>query len=540
MENITLNKMTEGLTLEQLQKMGAKPVQRVGGLTLSQLQAQGATPVSQEVQQGQPKTPGVTFGSTGTESPVSAGFKTLGNVPSSAVNFGKGVANFLNPVNTVKTAQDLGQGIYDAGQEGVKASDVIKGIPQAAYQTLVPQFFQHLFAGDTEAAQKIITEDPIGQIAPVILSLRGVAEKAGVGEQFDKAVSKTTEVATKPITGTAKTLGNIATNTLGITTGAGGEAVKTAFQGGPDFTNAMRGNTSMQDVLQESQDAVSKLINMRSTEYQGKLADIKTNTKSLDISPIFKTMEENLKSFNVKPVQGEIVPESFSRSTLQNDPSGQEVFKTIYDNLKTYGTKEGDRTPIALDTLKRSLGDLYSPSSSVRSFVQSMKGSVKTILDKNVSGYSDMTKGYEQYSGLLKDIKQSLAIGGKAGEETAIKRLSGALKQNNELRLEVLGELEKATGINLKDKVAGAALNEKIPRGMIGKGIDVYAVSSILRGIISPTVLAQILTTSPRFVGELMNALGIGTRTSWKLVKPLNEPPMIVLQSSALSTKNKK
>lgn len=517
-------------------KYGATPVQRLGSFNPLQY---GATAVQQPPQSSpKPSTNAseALFPSSPNDSALTSGLKTLGNVPGSALGFAKSTINFLNPINTINTAKQLGQDIYFAQQDGIKAMDVIKGLPQAAYDTLVPNFFKQLFSGDLEGAKKTITEDPIGQIAPVVLVLQGVAEKTGYGKQFDSVMKKTTDFTTKPITKTATGIGNLATNTLGITTGAGGEAVRTALKGGSDFTSAMRGKTSMQDVLQESQDAVSQLIQKRSTEYQSKLADIKTNTSSLDISPINQTLENNLKSFNVKPIQGEILPESFNRSTLQNDKPAQEIFKTVYDNMKSYGTQAGDRTPVALDTLKRSLSDLYSPNSSVRSFTSSMTDSVKTILKKNVPGYEEMTKQYSDYSNLLKDIKQNLAVGGKAGEQTAMNRLTGALKQNNELRLEVLKELEKTTGVNLKDKIAGAALSDAIPRGFLGKGIDIYALSSIFRGIISPSAFAQLLATSPRFVGELMNALGLGARGAWKILKPINEAPMIIYDKNKQSS----
>lgn len=505
--------MAQGLTLEQLQKLGATPVQRVGGgFTLDQLQAQNSQPQVKPAFQ----------------SPLNAGLSTLGNVPKSAVGFAKSSVDFLNPVNTAKTIGQLGTAIPQARKEGVTLGAVAKEVPKELYKALIPQFFQALFSGNTVEAQRIITEDPVGQLAPVLLASRGLAQKAGVAKQFDAVMKKTTQVATKPITVPLKAAGNVAVNTLGVTTGAGGEAVRTALGGGKDFTDAMRGKTSMQDVLQESQDAFSRLAQKRSSEYQSQLANIKLDTKNLDISPVFKTLDDNLKSFNVKPINGEITPQSFSRSTLQNDTGAQAIFKTVYDNLKTYGTQPGDRTPIALDTLKRSLGDLYSDNSSVRSFAQSMTDSVKTILKKDVKGYEEMSKGYSDISNLMKDVKQNLAVGGKAAEATAMTRITNALKQNNELRLEVLKELEKTTGVNLRDKIAGASLSDKIPRGLIGKGIDIYALSSLFSGVINPSALAQILITSPRFVGELMNGLGVGGRATWKVIKPLNESPMIM------------
>lgn len=538
--------MAEGLTLEQLQARGAVPIERVGGsstksggLTADELRSRGATPGSAPVP-ATPKAPnefGATFQATGNEGLVAAPLKTLGNIPSSAVGFAKGAFQFLNPLNTWKSSKELGQSIYDAGQEGVKAGQVIKGLPKAAYETLVPKFFQALFSGDTKEASRIIQEDPVGQLAPVILAGRGIAEKAGYGAQFDSVMKKTTSVATAPLRAIGNTGAKVATNALGLTTGVGGEAVRTAFQGGKDFTNAMRGKTSMQEVLGESQDALGRLKNARSSEYQSRLTQIKGDKANLDISPLHEQLQTSLNDFGVKPVKGQLTPESFSRSVLQNDPAAQAIFTKVYDNLKSYGTQAGDRTPIALDTLKRSLGDLYSDSSSVRSFTSSMYDTLNSILKKDVKGYAEMTKGYQEYSTLIKDIKQNLAVGGKAGEETAIKRLSGAMRQNNELRLEVLKDFESKTGINLKDKIAGAAMGELFPRGLLGKGIDYAAVAQLFGDLINPAAMLQLMITSPRLVGELMNATGIASRGTWKVLKPINEAPMLIWSSSKTDSK---
>lgn len=541
-----------GLTLEQLQKMGATPISRVGGestgtpatgggLTADQLRGMGATPGGAPVVK-EPTTPGVLFPATGNEGNISAPLKTLGNIPGSAVGFAKGTFDFLNPLNTLKRSQDIGQSIYDAGQEGVTVGDVVKELPKATYETLVPKFFRSLFSGDTKGALKVLEEDPVGQLAPVILAGRGVAEKAGFGPQFDSIMSKTVKAGTKPLVATGSALGSITTGALGKVTGAGGESVKTAvitgankFFGGQkeqaDFRGAMTSNGGMSDVLQESQGALARLKSMRSQEYQSKLTDIKGNKSSLDISPVHEALQRNLVNFNVKPISGEIGPQSFDRSVLQNDPTAQTIFKKVYDNMKSYGTQPGDRTPIALDTLKRSLGDLYSDNSSVRSFVTDMESTVGGLLKKNVPGYEEMTKGYAETSNLIKDIKQNLAVGGKASEASAISRLTNALKQNNELRLEVLKDFEDKTGINLRDKIAGASLGEKLPRGLIGSGIDLYAfshaISTVLGGGIPVASIAQMLLTSPRFVGELMNGLGVTAGGAWKILKPINEVPML-------------
>lgn len=138
---------------------------------------------------------------TGLEGGYSEVLKTVGNVPSSAIQFGKNIVKVFNPVTNIKgaikSAAEFGGSVVEAKQEGVKTSDVLKEIFPAAYKTLVPKFFQELFKGNTEEAQRIITNDPVGQLAPIILTGRAVAQKTGYGPQFDKIMSKTASPITK-------------------------------------------------------------------------------------------------------------------------------------------------------------------------------------------------------------------------------------------------------------------------------------------------------------------------------------------------------
>src|SRR4051812_1533611 len=103
MVSITNNKMP-GLTLQQLQAMGAKPVQpQKKGLTLQELQSQMPTEEPAQVKQSflsRLTSPGL-FQANPNDSGIKAAAKTVGNVIPSAIGFAKG----LNPMNTINTAK---------------------------------------------------------------------------------------------------------------------------------------------------------------------------------------------------------------------------------------------------------------------------------------------------------------------------------------------------------------------------------------------------------------------------------------------------
>jgi hypothetical protein len=147
--------------------------------------------------------------------PVGAAARTIENIPASTINFGKSLVDFFNPINTSKTIaqipsaalalQNESQGLPEvATPSGIAQTTPASAIyapdiGNAAYEATVPSFMRNLFSGNTEAAQKDIENDPVGQIAPLILLARGVSEKAGLVEQFDRGVSKVASPVTKTI-----------------------------------------------------------------------------------------------------------------------------------------------------------------------------------------------------------------------------------------------------------------------------------------------------------------------------------------------------
>lgn len=117
---------------------------------------------------------------------VNAGIKALINTPGSAYNFAKGAISGMNPVNTVKNIGAIGSGFQDLAQTegtGKAITDVVAGLPQAAYETLVPSGVRsglgalgNYVVGNTakgdadlQQAAKTFINDPFGQAAPVVL-----------------------------------------------------------------------------------------------------------------------------------------------------------------------------------------------------------------------------------------------------------------------------------------------------------------------------------------------------------------------------------
>lgn len=451
---------------------------------------------------------------------VTAGLKTIANFPGSAFNFAKGLVNFINPIEAAnKVIGAVNEFSDNAKQKGAGQTlkDLAVNTPGAAYQVLVPRFLQQLFSGDTESAGDTIANDPVGQIAPLVLLAQGMAEKAGYGEEFNSTISK---IAGKPAEMIAKAGGKVGeaaktvtAKVIGTSTGAGSEAVKSAMNASPEFTAAMRGKTTPEDVVRNATQMFGDIRTARRQQYLSDFANVKEwNTKSADIAPLRTELQTQLKAFGVKET---IDPDTkqptldFSRSSIANSGPARADIKGVWSTIKDWGSKQGDRNVIGLDTLKKQLDDFYSDSSEARAFVQAMGSKVRGILKDNFTGYEDMTKNYQQTTQLLNEIKSATGVGGKAGYDTIFTKLTRALKTDNEFRDQILNKFDKATGKNLKDQIAGINMSDLKPRsGLVALG-DVSAIVGTIAHVLSPQTLIALLSTSPRVMGEFFRGLGM-------------------------------
>jgi hypothetical protein len=289
---------------------------------------------------------------------------------------------------------------------------------------------------------------------------------------------------------------------------AGGESAKLA-------RGSMRGKITSQQVQQEARDALQGISSKKTQDYQNALSALKENKNSYDISPVVNKMKSQLDEFGIKEAQGAL---DFSQSPLRFNTEAKKDIQTIYDEMKGFGSKPGDRTVVGLDALKRAFSDLYSPSGEARKFVTGMSSEVRNIL-KQVPGYDKMAEDYAQKTGLIKDIQQNLSLGTRAGADTAYKKLSQVLRSDTDARKQLLQELDKASGGKLKPMLAGSLANPILPRGLtrFGAGLAGAGAAETTGGNLLAAFKAALVggaVTSPRLAGEIINILGItGSKT---------------------------
>jgi hypothetical protein len=449
--------------------------------------------------------------------------KTLGNIPGSAWNFGKALVQMFNPIHTFQTLSQIPGEFRALVKESGGTEQALKytapELLPTTYKLLTPKFIQQAVKGDANGSLQTITEDPVGQIAPILLLARGAAEKLGRGAEFD---SMMTTIA-KPVTVPAKYIGGkISAGVKGLVSGAGGESITTAYGAGKtglrgtEFTKAMRGETQPGDIIDMANAAADTIAAQKEAQYVSQLTKIQQASPKLgelDTTKIYDELNAQLGNFKIGVKKDGTL--NFESSPIRNQPSAVADIKTAYEDI----TRWTDNSAVGLDSLKRELGQIYSQSADSRAFITRVKNAVGDTLKDNVPGYEAMMSDYQKASGFQGELK-SLSIGGKANADTILRKLTSAMRQNNEIRLQILDELQKQSSLDIKQALAGYQFSSLVPRGIIGKGIDVGILFNMFS---NPRFLFGLLTTSPRVVGEFFNTLGFTQAKTASILKMLDE-----------------
>lgn len=376
------------------------------------------------------------------ESALVAGLKTAVNIPSSILNFGKGVVKTLNPLNTVKTAQDIGTEISSAQDAGVKPLDVIKGLPHATYETLVPQFFQNLLSGNLEEARRTITNDPVGQLAPVLLAAKPMADRLGVGKQFDQVMSKPIEITKKPVNFvTNKITTPLAKGVISKTVGIEPATLDQIIKNPDAFTPEQIANISRDSISQNVKSVIDTRLNSLSETGKGYEA-IKKSTQSVDIPK--GGIEGILAERGIRIEKGKIVTDAESIPMSAGDISAVQDFIDKFNkpNLSANGILNARQTLSNMskyDAAKTGTSTLLAKE--LRSYIDS-------VAKDKITGLSELDAQYAPEVKLLNQIKKDYLKPDGSFKDGAVNKIANLTGKG---KAQVLGRLENITpGITQK------------------------------------------------------------------------------------------
>jgi hypothetical protein len=305
-------------------------------------------------------------------------------------------------------------------------------------------------------------------------------------------------------------IGAIGRPVLGSLSGRGGGSVDEALKAGEAFKSGMRGETTAEDIVPAVQGAYNRLKKEISSTYKDKLQQIEGMRNpdgtqiQLDLAPVQSKLRDLMKDFKVK-----VDPEGnldFSGSAI--DEAAQSRIKKMIELVWTWE----DKSPGGIDALKRRIGDFYSESSNARAFSAGLKNEVRDLLNNSISQYADMTGTYAKDINLSKDLGSNLmlrkeGISGRITPDQTYRRLLSTTHDKFVNRKNLLQTLGDRTGEDLTGMVAGHAMNQILPAGLMGK-LTAAEIPLAMMHLINPGYLASVGLSSPRLQGEMLRLMG--------------------------------
>ncbi|MCK1281354.1 hypothetical protein IVB46_39665 [Bradyrhizobium sp. 61] len=445
--------------------------------------------------------------------------RALQNAPSSIGNFVSDIVQpILHPIDTATAIKNVGQGYLEKG-------GLISGDEHTQYADAVNQYFANRYTS-TEGFKRALAEDPAGVFGDISTLLTGgeavlgrlpglagkAAKAAGTAGRFVDPLNAVTAPAAGAVWGANKL--------LGVTTGAGGEAIAAARQAGREggaaseaLTSQMRRNAPIDEIVADARAAANQMKRDAQASYQREMAATRANPAQLQFNDIDAAVNriDNIVNYHGRPRQ-ELLPIRDRLVDLVNEWKGRDpaFFHTPagFDELKkvVYEDVLG-KIPFEDKAARKIAGDLYD--------------AVKGTIVKQDPTYAKTMADYERYSTALREIERTLIGKPNAPVEPALRKLTSIMRNNVNTnfgkRIDMVSQLEAAGAPQLTNKIAGASLNAWEPRGLAraASGVELFhALGDLASGHVGSLALipATLAAGSPRIVGEGSHALGVAQR----------------------------
>lgn len=353
---------------------------------------------------------------------------------------------------------------------------------------------------------------------PIADELMRSAEDIKTGAMMEMGGQATGKILEKGATA----LGKAGLQAFGKLTGTGVGAPEQAVRSGrmnigrnplpskTTFDKAMRGELKAQEVVDMAQAALAGIKDARAIKYQAQLKNIQNigtgGSAQINPTPIVQDLSNLAQQYRISIAvkDGKYIVDT-SKAALGK--AGREDIKEI---IKEVGEWD-DFTPLGLDALKRRIGDLYSDSSQARQFITSLEKSIKKTITEAVPEYSKMVKDYEVATRLIKDIESNLmmrkqGMSGRIVSDQTLRRLVSAMKENFELRRNLVDAMTINADDDVMGAIAGYAMSQYMPRGITGTGAAI--VGSLYAAAINPKFWPLVMSSSPRVAGEFLRLVG--------------------------------
>lgn len=450
--------------------------------------------------------------------PLSAGDVAAGairNFPESAFNLLTDLATAVtSPIQTAKSVLDLGAGVLQAVLPESIVQAVGEDKPSREVARKVGEFYVDRY-GSVEGAKRAIATDPAGVLADAATVLYGAggALRAVPGAERAAAVTQRAGAAIDPLSAVMRGAGTVVPQVLGMTTGAGREAITQAFEAGRTggerarmFRENISGVTDPENVLNAAKQNLAVLRDLKSQQYRSGMVNISKDKTVLDFAGIDKALSDAEKRTKFK---GQI------KDTAAFDKVTE--VKELVDNWKGLDPVEY-HTPEGMDALKQSVGavlETLDPKTNAYNTVNQVYNSIKSEVVKQAPVYANVMRDYTRSLDQIKEVERALSLGNKASADTAMRKLQSLMRDNVQTnygqRVKLAKQLEQQGGQMMMPGIAGQSLQSFVPRGMSqvtgGGGAALLGYSGMI-----PQAAAMATMASPRLMGEAAYGAGLAAR----------------------------
>ena len=435
------------------------------------------------------------------------------NLPESLIQKGHETFNALaHPITTGMNMLDVAAGALGNAVPAIaKMSAKIDPQNTQRAMTAAEQAGQTLkeHFGSEEGLKNYIAKDPAG----FLLDVATVAAPA------------TKALGMRPLAAA----GDVAAQGLGMTTGVGGEAVKTAYKSGLEgdtsFWQNLRGQVPMQDVLETAKQNLQNMKSQKNDAYRSGMVDIKNDKSVLGFNDVDQGLLDAQKMSTYK-------------GQIKNEKA-YEAYQKIQDEVNAWKKLNPNEyhTPEGFDALKQKIGGIVDSipyeEKTAKQVGNQIYNKLKSTINDQAPTYSKVMGEYSDASDTIREIERTLSLNPKASVDTQMRKLQSLTRNNVQTnygnRLDLARQLETQGGQSIMPALAGQAMSSVTPRGLAGQvgGLGTIGASYLA----NPAALAALPLQSPALVGVGAYGLGRGISQAAQL---RNKIPLTNAQGTAL------
>lgn len=433
---------------------------------------------------------------------LKAGGEAISNLPESAWNFAKGIVSAV--AHPIKTAEGVGNIMVGAEQTALnKIFD--KNVQTESTKTF-DSFTKMLKDryGSLENLQKTATEDPFGFGADVVSLVEGGASLAGKTELLNRGISKTAQMAIKPVAKTAEAVGEGIgkTTKFGVSQATGLNA--------DTITELMKNPQKFKDINPELRvETAQKVADALDTRL-GELSDMGKGYEEIRKAGGMVTVPENtiknvLNKYGVKlDANNQIITSPESRPLSAGDRVALQDFIDNYGGVTTHtnnsflNTREALSNLAKYDSTKTNISTLIS---------RDLRAEYDKLGKAQIKGLKDIDTAYAPERELLGQLKKDIFDAKGELKDTAISKIANLTGKGKEQVLERVKQI--VPDIEERVRVIKAVENIEQASGFLKPGLYTRSLlqgGAVLTGNV-PAIIGAILA-QPQIAVPLLKGTG--------------------------------